>query len=189
MSLSDYNDPVEKIAALRAAWLDPALTQFKTDVSDEPYTVTEDIYVYYASYLEQKLIAQDGTIYNEEYATAPLNLKFNSGDVLSAFLSVHYVADADIVYSDPIGVYQKRLAAIDVADTINVGYIAVPTQTFTAGANGSILKSSHSIRFADGSYFASRGGGHPLPVPAGITISVDGSGKSLAKYFDVPADW
>ena len=181
MPLSDYNNPVEKIAALKAATLDPALVQIKTIVTDSPYTTTEDIFIFnFANTLNIKEGAITYNYLDINSADEIINEKLESGVILILGDSVMFINDVDIVYSDPITTYQNRLSTI-----LNTAGTILSNDVLTPGENGSILLSAYHPQLADGSYLSYNAIHNPLPIPTGTILTETG----IAKYFDVPDDW
>ena len=185
MSLSDYNDPVEKIAALKAATLDPAILNVLDPGADSPFNVTEDIYVFNTEFCyifidgySRDLIDSDGSHHSQEWL-------IESGEILKDFLVVLYVKDSDITYSDPITTYQNRLAACYTTPPTT----AYGTNSFASNANGAILVQGHKILNSNNNDYSFYSITTPKPIPPNTTLHGGNATESFAKYFNVPDDW
>lgn len=185
MALSDYNDPVEKIAALKAATLDPALCNIYINAAGT-FSCTEKAYMFfcYPTILVKTGGATTASIFTNPYSDGVPYCTLLSGEVYSIDHTFFYVNDADIVYSDPIKTYQKRLAALYTTETT----VKSLTETFTSGSNGSILVLCSDVTVGGKDIDGSNGLVTPLPIPAGTTLTCAGN-FSYLRYFDVPADW
>ena len=184
MSLSDYNDPVEKIAALKAATLDPALVNI-LDSTDNPFNVTEDIYVFNTEFCyllidgeSRTLSASDGSHHSQEWL-------IESGEILKDFVIVYYVNDSDITYSDPIAIYQNRLIPCYTTSLTTVSGIT----PFTSGVNGAILVQGYKILNSNNDDYSFFSIVSPKPIPPNTTLHGGSATLSYAKYFNVPDDW
>lgn len=175
MSLSDYSTTSEKIAALMSAKMDPALI----NIEDGNFTTDDIIY-----------LAGGGSVYingsSDAYGGSQSILagRIESGAVLTPFgygETLFYVKDGDILYSDPIEVYQRRLACVLESDVNRI-----EGTTFTSGAHGSIITSGGGMCY--GSIDIDRQLSIPfnsvLAVAAGHVIYAD-----YLQYFDVSAVW
>ena len=182
MPLADYDTSVEKIAALKVAMIDPALVQIKNGLIDKPYTVTEDIHIFYTDKLDQ-VIGVDRELFDSSVHTRPIHILMQSGEILDNFDTLMFIKDSDIVYSNPITTYQDRLATI--YSTIGTN---ITSGTVTVGTNGSILLLSHLLQWTNNEYLARSAVNQPLPIPAGMQFNVNISG-AIVKYFNVAADW
>lgn len=181
MALSDYNNPVEKIAALKAATLDPSLIQYEYDAT-KIMSVTETIYLVHSPD-GLYLIDGIGGWKNLEYDLNSVNSSirpFYTGVDIAYGHSILYIKDADIVYPDPIKTYQTRLAACYTTPTTTV-----IDASFTTGVYGSIALSSYIIQRDGQDVFDAAGLSCPIPLPPSTEYVV----PEASVYFDVPADW
>lgn len=182
MSLSDYDTSVEKIAALKAATLDPALTIYLT-----PYvevTLTESIFPITNQYILNG--SEYHRLKHDETNTIPAML--HSGDVIqNESGSVMYIKDSDIIYSDPITTYQNRIAAIMQS------HIQISNE-ITVGLNGAIMKHigyNGDLYIDDIWFFSEDTDGtipHLLPLKSGDVVRSQISSTVFA-YINLPADW
>lgn len=174
MALADYDTAAEKIAALKAAMIDPSIITLLSNGAT--LNTTETIYIaychslyvdsisLYTSHPNNYIIVETGHAVKGHYANTP----------------VLYVKDSDIVYSDPITTYQDRLAhMLSTPQTIT-------SSTFTIGANGSLLFITYALKIDKGGELLFQGdvtGCIPIPFGESIT-SLTG-----VSYIDLPADW
>lgn len=177
MALADYSTTIEKIAALMSAKMDPALI----NIEDGDFTTDGIIY-----------LAGGGSVYidgsNVMYGGGDSMLagRIENNAVLTPFgygKTIFYVKDSDIVYNNPIEIYQRRLAYILESDVNRID-----ATTFTAGTYGSIITSpSSELRY--GSNDINR----QLHIPCNSVLAV-ASGHTIyagygLQYFDVQSDW
>ena len=177
MALSDYDTTAEKIAALMSAKMDPALI----NIEDGNFTTDGIIY-----------LAGGGSVYingsNNIYGGGQSILagRIENNAVLSPYgygETIFYVKDSDIVYNNPIEIYQRRLAYILESDVNRID-----ATTFTAGTYGSIITSpSCDLRY--GSNDIDR----QLHIPCNSVLAVAAGHVIYAgyglQYFDVQSDW
>ena len=187
MPLSDYDDPVEKIAALKAATLDPALTYIHTSNYDNILNLNEVVYIFDA--FGDVYIIRDGIwyfTYDRDINVERIQLRLEADESCEHLDTLFYVKDSDITYSVPIMTYQDRLSSLYTTDVI----FKKINESFVAGDNGSIITACNETTIGGGfKLYSTYGNTSILPVRSGITISVDNSSNAFCRYFDVPADW
>ena len=189
MVLSDYDTAAEKIAALRCAFIDPALINYHA--YGTTFNVVESIYFVSTSGSMVKL----GSLYLPWNAwgygvlameSFGLPIRINSGksfDIQSAGNSMAYIKDSDITYSDPVTTYQNRLGILYESETIISG-------DFTVGEYGALLTFSDtdtngklningSILFDDNAVIM-------FPVKKDDVITYSGQNGS---HIDLPSNW
>lgn len=178
MALADYSTSVEKIAALQAALMDPAIMQ----ITLSPFTTTETIYI-----IRSISLSLNGVDF------APSNgMKIDSGNDVDLYngapfdFYILYVKDSDIVYSDPVSTYQDRLEKIYTGQYID----PAPDTPFTTGQYGSISVNPYSVDTITPYgilYYGTGEQGLYKPYPISTQLKNGSSNTSL--YFDVPVDW
>ena len=185
MALADYSTAVEKISALKAAMIDPALIK----INNGALTTTEPIHL-----VTWNRVVIDGyTFYNTPYYMTTMDNHaissyFGAGRGMSGgFL---YILDSDITYTDPVDVYTDRLG---LAATCEVKLSA--GTSYTDNINDTLYM-THYYRgnlFIGGAqvYNGSSYAGNfvrALPIPKGIAV-VSSDNTSHITYIELPADW
>ena len=183
MALADYSTSAEKIAALKAAMIDPSLIQMATS----NFTTTENIYdITKCPYVN----GMTTVVFYDNNSCIPSITPTGSilTDITEHTMVFLYIKDSDIVYPDPISTYQNRLANIIESELITENSYA----TVDAGANGSMVKSLGNHGYL---YINSRDSGVYMdtPIPLQIVIpngnEFESHGSYAFTYIDLPADW
>lgn len=175
MPLADYDTAVEKIAALKAAALDPALINInKTNFTSNgiSYIIVSD-----------KFSVNGIPIVEYEYYCIDCYQVENNDVVVEEQDIMFYIKDSDIVYPDPVTTYQNRLAGIYTTGLTEVAAL----DSFTTGTYGSIIRHIRSTQIS-GENIEVIENNLNLPVPPGILVATQASPGSCS-YFDVPSDW
>ena len=174
MALADYSTSVEKIAALKAAMIDPSIVTLLSN--NATLNTTETIYITYSPVPTVDAISL--------YSSHPNNyIIVDTGHAVkgsSATTPVIYIKDSDITYSDPITTYQDRLSYIlSTPQTFT-------SSTFTIGTYGSLFFIAYQLKINKGGdlNFVSDVPGC-IPIPFGENIS----SLTGASYINVPSDW
>lgn len=180
MPLADYDTSVEKIAAYKAALIDPALIQIATSnftTNDNIYTINRDyqINAYSTAYEHDNHLSVTGRIANNT--------------ALTGINTLLYINDSDIVYPDPITTYQDRLAMIIESD-IQVMRSYTPTD---AGTYGSMILEVSEGYVIEINNESTRCSTEYTTIPFQIVVPFGNNfrasiGKNL-EYIDLPSDW
>lgn len=175
MTLADYDTSVEKIAALKAAALDPALINInKTNFTSNgiSYIIVSDNF------------NVNGILINKYESYSLDCYQVENNDIVTEERDImFYIKDSDIVYSDPVTTYQNRLAAIYTTGLTRIA----PSDSFTTGPHGSIIRHLRLTQIS-GEVIEVMDNNLNLPVPSGILVATQASPGSCS-YFDVPPDW
>ena len=182
MALADYDTSVEKIAALKAASLDPSIVNL--NVWDSNYwTCTELGYVIFSvDVIRMKVSSIVYKVYERDFCPYPCDLILESGEEYLPSEIMSHVNDADIIYANPITKYQDRLAALYITPLTSI----LQNDSFTTGVNGSIIRQGSNAQIGT-DWICQLYGIQSVAIPPGTTISTSSDG--YIKYFDVPADW
>ena len=173
MVLADYDTAVEQIAALKCAMMDPSLVNIVS--YNGTLTTTEKVFI--INWYDLKI---DGVEMFDAHGGN--NIVIDSGHTVSGYYSdnlIMYIKDSDIIYTDPITLYQDRLAYSFSTTQI------ISSSVFSVGVNGSLLFGRDSVKVNKSGLISIKSPSECIPIPAGETIGSVGN----VTYFDVPSDW
>ena len=187
MALADYDTAVEKIAALRSAFIDPALVNYHAygttfNTSEPIYLVANNVDSRIGSLRIPRTAVGAAAMAMEAFGVPTRIGTGKAIDIQDSGWSFAYINDSDIVYSDPITTYQNRLAILYEAETIISG-------DFTVGEYGAILSYSNVYSGSlsiNGSKVYKDLSGIMFPVKKDDAISY---GFYNGSHIDLTADW
>lgn len=180
MPLADYDTSVEKIAALKAAMIDPALVYLATS----NFITDDNIYTISRRYSIGGFQAGQR---HDNNLSIPSRIAI--GTSLTDIYGLYYIKDSDITYSDPITTYQDRLAMI-IESNIQIMDGFTSTNAGTYGSMILSVEDENSIKINDISINCyNRYSSIPFQIVVAAGSNFKSSGSEGIEYIDLPADW